>query len=58
MSNKMQFSSDFAMDFNTDPLNDFDFDSFMHNVGDDDPNGLNLGDTFAFGDEVQATGEI
>jgi hypothetical protein len=54
----MQFSNDFTMDFNADPLNDFDFDSFMHNVGDDDPSGLNLGDTFTFGDEVQATGDI
>lgn len=54
------FAVDFSIgDFNTgDPLTDFDFDSFMHNVGEDDPNGLSLGDGFGFGDEVQASGDI
>jgi hypothetical protein len=39
-----------------DPLNDFDFDSFMHNVGEDDP-GL-LTENFGFDDAVQASGEM
>jgi hypothetical protein len=54
----MQPGFEFIGDFTgADPLNDFDFDSFMHNV-EDDGNGLSLTDNFGFGDEVQASGEM